>query len=154
MTSSEAVCWEWPLEMPWGRLSNSNLRARSSQRPATGTHESSCPGMGDCLLDQADQRLWESDRREEIIPAPRASNTLFAMSKNSVNLFVAPSSNSTERRHSKSRGVQTRITVGTETMMSLRSSITCDPKGLGPFAVLSMDYGQSANTPPAMPLRL
>jgi hypothetical protein len=34
-------------------------------------------------------------------------------------------------------------------MMSLRSSITCEPKGLGPFA----DY-QSANTLPAMPLRL
>jgi hypothetical protein len=39
-------------------------------------------------------------------------------------------------------------------MMSLRSSITCEPKGLGPFAALSIDNGQSANTLPAMPLRL
>ena len=34
-------------------------------------------------------------------------------------------------------------------MMSLRSSITREPKGIGPFADC-----QSANTLPAMPLRL
>ncbi len=40
-------------------------------------------------------------------------------------------------------------------MTSLRFSISSKPKGMGPFAAqFAYERGQSANTLPAMPLRL
>ena len=87
----------------------------------------------------------EKSAGDEINPAAGASYVPWA--ENLANYLEGFASNFSEERQIAAEGG--RIIEETGTMMSWRSSITREQKGLGPFA----DY-QSANTLPAMPLRL
>ena len=87
----------------------------------------------------------EKSASNEINPGASASYVPWATIL--ANHLACFASNFSEQRQiAAERG---RIIEETGTMMSWRSSITREHKGLGPFA----DY-QSANTLPALPLRL